>query len=136
MPLSCLVPYVPATASLAIISLVTFAHMGWKTNLTTITNDIYPVQVVGSVSGVIAFGSGIGGTLFTSLAGQLAQRDAYALIFIIMAFLHPAAWIIVRMAGARNRCSIRCRGTNRCTPRRLKIQRCSLTAWTSRNQVY
>jgi ACS family hexuronate transporter-like MFS transporter len=96
MPLSCLVPYVPAAAALGIISLVTLAHMGWKTNLTTITNDIYPVQVIGSVSGVIAFGSGIGGTLFTSLAGQLAQHDSYALIFVIMAFLHPAAWVIVR----------------------------------------
>lgn len=96
MPLSYFVPYVPAAGALAIISLVTFAHMGWKTNLMTITNDIYPVRVVGSVSGVIAFGSGLGGTLFTSLTGQIVQHHSYALIFLIMCFLHPVSWVIVR----------------------------------------
>ncbi len=97
MPLSYFIPDAPAAGAMAIISLVTFAHMGWKTNLMTITNDIYPARVVGSVSGVIAFGSGLGGTLFTSLTGQMVQHYSYTVVFVIMCFLHPISWVIVRL---------------------------------------
>jgi len=70
--------------------------MAWKTNLMTITNDIYPVSVIGSVSGIIAFGSGVGGTLFTNLTGQVVEHYSYTTIFVIMGFLHPAAWLFVK----------------------------------------
>jgi ACS family hexuronate transporter-like MFS transporter len=82
--------------AVAIICVVTFSHMAWKTNLMTMTNDIYPTRLVGSVSGIIAFGSGLGGTLFTSLTGFVVQHSSYTLIFVIMGFLHPAAYLIVR----------------------------------------
>ena len=46
MPLSILIAYTPSSAvALTVICIVTFAHMAWKTNLMTITNDIYPTQV-------------------------------------------------------------------------------------------
>ncbi|MBX5497160.1 MAG: hypothetical protein IRZ15_17620, partial [Bryobacteraceae bacterium] len=76
---------------------VTFAHMAWKTNLMTVTNDIYPVSVVGSVSGIVAFGSGLGGTLFTNLTGHIVQNFSYEGIFIVMGFLHPAGYLIYRL---------------------------------------
>lgn len=97
MPLSVLVPGSSATVAMVIISIVTFAHMAWKTNLMTITNDIYPVGVIGSVSGIIAFGSGIGGTLFTNLTGQIVEHHSYTAVFVIMGFLHPVAYLMVRM---------------------------------------
>jgi len=96
MPLSLLVPGSSANIAILIISIVTFAHMAWKTNLMTITNDIYPVGVIGSVSGMIAFGSGVGGTLFTNMTGQIVQHYSYTAIFVIMGFLHPIAWLFVR----------------------------------------
>ena len=96
MPLSVLIPGSTATMAMVIISIVTFAHMAWKTNLVTITNDIYPVGLIGSVSGVIAFGSGVGGTLFTNLTGQIVEHYSYSAIFVIMGFLHPLAYLIVR----------------------------------------
>jgi MFS transporter, ACS family, hexuronate transporter len=96
MPLSLLIPSSSAAVALLVISIVTFAHMAWKTNLVTITNDIYPVGVIGSVSGIIAFGSGVGGTLFTNMTGQVVQHYSYTAIFAIMAFLHPAAYLLVR----------------------------------------
>ena len=52
---------------------------------------------MGSVSGMIAFGSGLGGTLFTNLTGHVVQHFSYGLIFIIMGFLHPAAYVVVRL---------------------------------------
>jgi ACS family hexuronate transporter-like MFS transporter len=101
MPLSVVIAMTPSSAvALTLICVVTFAHMGWKTNLMTVTNDIYPTGVVGSISGVIAFGSGLGGTLFTNLTGHVVERFSYTWIFIIMGFLHPVAflvfWMLVR----------------------------------------
>jgi ACS family hexuronate transporter-like MFS transporter len=102
MPLSIFIPHASSsTLALAIISLVTFAHMAWKTNQMTVTNDIYPVQVVGSVSGLTAFGNGLGGAAFTWLTGQVVQHFSYDAIFFIMAFLHPAAYIVFRLLVKR-----------------------------------
>jgi ACS family hexuronate transporter-like MFS transporter len=98
MPLSVAIAFTPSAAlALVLICVVTFAHMAWKTNLTTITNDIYPAGVVGSVSGVIAFGSGLGGTLFTNLTGQVVEHFSYTWIFVVMGFLHPVAFVVFRM---------------------------------------
>jgi ACS family hexuronate transporter-like MFS transporter len=98
MPLSIVIAYTPSRfMAVVLICIVTFSHMAWKTNLMTINNDIYPVQVVGSVSGLIAFGSGLGGTLFTGLTGYIVQNFSYALIFIIMGFLHPMAYLVVKL---------------------------------------
>jgi MFS transporter, ACS family, hexuronate transporter len=96
MPLSVLIPFVPIASALVIISIVTFSHMAWKTNLMTMTNDAYPIGVVGSVSGIIAFGSGFGSTLFTNLTGHIVQHSSYTAVFVIMGFLHPAAYFAVK----------------------------------------
>ncbi len=96
MPLSVLVPFSSSAVAMTLISVVTFAHMAWKTNLMTITNDIYPVGVLGSVAGIIAFGSGVGSTLFTNLTGQIVEHYSYTAIFVIMGFLHPLSYLFVR----------------------------------------
>ncbi len=97
MPLSLLVPRVEIAPALAIICVVAFAHMAWKTNLQTVTNDIFPLRIVGSVSGVIAFGSGLGGSIFTWLTGWLVQNVSYDAVFIVMGFLHPLAYVVFRL---------------------------------------
>ena len=97
MPLSLLIPGASTTVAMGIICLVAFAHMAWKTNLQTVTNDIFPLRVVGSVSGIIAFGSGLGGSLFTSFTGWVVQTFSYDAIFYIMGFLHPIAYVIFRL---------------------------------------
>lgn len=98
MPLSVLIAYTPSSSvALLVICIVTFAHMAWKTNLMTVTNDIYPTAVVGSVSGIIAFGSGLGGTLFTNVTGQIVEHHSYRWIFIAMGFMHPLAYLIFRL---------------------------------------
>jgi MFS transporter, ACS family, hexuronate transporter len=97
MPLSIVIAFTPSTVlALALISLVTFCHMAWKTNLVTLTNDLYPCQVAGSVSGIAAFGNGLGGALFTSLTGFVVQHFSYDAIFIVMGFLHPMAYLVFR----------------------------------------
>ncbi len=97
MPLSMFVGFVESrTVSLALICVVTFAHMGWKTNQATLTNDIYPREVVGTVAGLLAFGNGLGGTLFTALTGWMVVQFSYASVFVLMGLLHPVSYLLVR----------------------------------------
>lgn len=97
MPVSLVVATTPSsTIAIAAICLVTFAHMVWKTNLATVTNDLYPTQVVGSVSGMFAFGNGLGGLLFTALTGWLVQYSGYYWVFALMGVLHPLAFLVFR----------------------------------------
>jgi ACS family hexuronate transporter-like MFS transporter len=97
MPISVAIPFVESSsAALAIISVITFAHMAWKTNQMTVTNDIYPVRVVGSVSGLTAFGNGLGGAMFTWLTGLVVTKFSYTAVFVVMGFLHPLAYVVFR----------------------------------------
>jgi MFS family permease len=61
------------------------------------TNDIFPPAVIGSVAGIVAFGSGVGATLFTGFAGWTVQNFGYTSIFVLMGFLHPISWFVVRL---------------------------------------
>lgn len=102
MPASIAIPLIHSSAlALAVICVVTMAHQVWKTNLMTITNDIYPVASVGSVSGIVSLGSGLGGAVFMDLTGRIVQAFSYSSVFVIMAFLHPAAFLICRLLVPR-----------------------------------
>lgn len=96
MPLSLLIPSAGNNLALAIICVVAFAHMAWKTNLQTVTNDVFPLSIVGSVSGIIAFGSGLGGSLFTWFTGWTVQNVSYDAIFVVMGVLHPISYVIFK----------------------------------------
>jgi len=86
----------PAATTLVLICVVTLAHMGWRANLSTLTNDLFPTQVVGSVSGIIALGTGLGGALFTGLTGRIVESYSYGPLFVLMGLLHPLAFLFVR----------------------------------------
>ena len=101
MPLGVAVNYLPSTAALAMICLVAFAHMAWKTNLMTITNDIFPARIVGSAAGVVGLGSGLAGAISTPLVGRIVDGFGYQAVFWVMGFLHPIAmWIVFRWVKA------------------------------------
>ena len=98
MPLSLIVPAIDSSVgALAIICAVTFAHMAWKTNLMTMTNDVYPTAVVGSAAGIVGLGSSLGGAIFTEVTGFVTESYSYTAIFFVMAFLHPVALAIVHV---------------------------------------
>ncbi|MEX0688451.1 MAG: hypothetical protein WD072_07280 [Pirellulales bacterium] len=84
---------------LGLICLVTFAHMAWKTNQTTLTNDVYPTATIGTVSGILAFGTGLGGTLFTWLMGYCVEWFGYGMTFVVMGLLHPLSYLVTRWLG-------------------------------------
>ena len=96
MPLSLIVPTSDSSiVALTAICVVTFAHMAWKTNLMTMTNDVYPTAVVGSAAGIVGLGSSLGGVIFTGITGVVVERYSYAAIFFVMAFLHPTALAVL-----------------------------------------
>ena len=79
---------------IGLICTVTFAHMAWKTNQTTLTNDIYPKATIGTVSGILALGTGLGGTLFTWMTGYCIEWFGYGWIFLLMGLLHPVSFLV------------------------------------------
>ncbi len=102
MPLSFAIPYAPSrTLTIVLICLVTFSHMVWKTNQNTLTNDVFPKQMVGTASGILAFGTGLGGTLFTWATGLVVERFGYGSIFMVMGVLHPLSFLIMRRMVTR-----------------------------------
>ena len=92
------------TESLAVviglISLATFAHQSWSTNMLTLPADMFPSNVVASVSGLSGTGAACGGFLFTYLTGYLVDHYSYAPVFTLAAIMHPtAAMILVFVVG-------------------------------------
>jgi len=97
MPVSLAIHHAPSRAvTIALICVVTFAHMAWKTNQNTLTNDLFPKHLIGATSGLLAFGTGLGGTLFIWMTGHVVQGYGYGAIFIIMGLLHPISYLITR----------------------------------------
>jgi MFS transporter, ACS family, hexuronate transporter len=103
MPFSIAIAWVhSSTAAIALICMVTFFHMVWKAVLMTMTNDLYPTETVGSVAGIASLGSGLGGVLFMNLTGRIVEAFSYNTMFLIMGFLHPAAFLLCRWLVGTN----------------------------------
>ena len=102
LPLSPLVAYAP-TPLLAVLvaGIAAFAHLSWQTSLSTLIVDLYPKRLMGTVFGLVAAGSGLGGMLSTNLVGRVVTNFSYTPIFIAMAFLHPIGWLLIRKIRTR-----------------------------------
>jgi hypothetical protein len=48
------------------------------------------------VHGIVATGGGIGGSIFTGLAGLVIDRYSYTPLLALMGILHPLAYLVVR----------------------------------------
>jgi len=97
LPLSPLVPRAP-TPILAVLIAATaaFAHMLWQISLSTLVVDLCPKHTLGTVFGIVAAGSGLGGMISTNLIGRLVTAYSYTPVFVMMGFLHPLAFLLVR----------------------------------------
>jgi ACS family hexuronate transporter-like MFS transporter len=82
--------------ALALISLATAAHQAWSANLFTITSDMFPKKMVGSVVGLGGIAGALGGMFMNLLTGGvLAQTHSYTLPFLIAGMMHPIAFFLV-----------------------------------------
>jgi len=104
LPLSPLVAYVSSPlAAVLIAAIAAFAHLCWQISLGAVVVDVFPKHIVGTVFGLVAAGSGLGGMISTNLVGRVVTEYSYTPVFIAMGFLHPLAFLLVRTLKTRAR---------------------------------
>lgn len=99
---ACLVPLSPLVTqtnslyvALGVAMVVVLAHMSWLINLSALVVDLIPKRYVATAFGVVAAGSTVGGILMNNVVAKLVTNYSYTHWFVIMAFLHPTAWLIL-----------------------------------------
>lgn len=96
MPLSTMVAQAQtAQASLALASLIAFAHLAWLTNITALVVDVIPCESLGSVFGIVAAGSSLGAIAMNEVVGRLVHSGSYDAWYRVAGVLHPLAWLIL-----------------------------------------
>jgi len=128
MPLSALVPIVDSTSVAMVASaVVVIASLAWLINLSSLVIDLVPRHSLGTVFGVVAAGSTIGGMLMNMVVAVMVSGPAkapagfldasiqsvfgcvldvlagkgYAEWFVIMSFLHPLALLMLFVGGVQ-----------------------------------
>ena len=114
-------------AALVLTVVVVLAALAWLINISALVVDLVPKHSLGTVFSVVAAGSTIGGIIMnmivaTMVSGpstkpdgfldhaiksvfgpllEMVQGHGYAQWFLIMAFLHPAAWLLLKFSGVQ-----------------------------------
>ena len=126
MPLSPFISQVTGlNLSLTITVCAVIASLAWLINISSLVLDIVPKHSLGTVFSIVAAGSTIGGIMMNTIVAAMVsgpstkaagfldkglhillnpilnavQGQGYALWFIIMAFLHPIGWLILKLGG-------------------------------------
>jgi MFS transporter, ACS family, hexuronate transporter len=81
--------------ALACISLATFGHQAWSSNLLTLPADLFPKRQVATAYGMAGSAGSWGGVLFTPLVGIILTSFGYMPVFIIVGLLHVTAAVVV-----------------------------------------
>lgn len=85
------------TVAIALISLATAAHQGWSANMYTFASDLFPKNVVASVTGIGGMFGSVGGILLALLAGRIITAFGYLPMFIIASCSYLIALIIIHL---------------------------------------
>jgi MFS transporter, ACS family, hexuronate transporter len=126
MPLS---PFIASTsglnASLTLTVFTVIAALAWLINISSLIVDIVPKHSLGTVFSVVAAGSTFGGIVMNMIVASMVtgpsdkplgfldsafhvvldpllnavQGQGYGMWFLIMAFLHPVAWLLLKFGG-------------------------------------
>ena len=71
--------------SLAFICIALFGYASWSTMGLTFPSDLFPSEVVASVTGLSGLAAGLSGTVFTLLVGMLVDHFSYFPAFVAAA---------------------------------------------------
>jgi len=82
-------------AAITLISLAVWGFASWSTMGLTFPSDLFPHDVVGSVTGLSGLGAGLAGALFTLLVGWLVDKFSYYPAFFLAATVPLLATISV-----------------------------------------
>jgi ACS family hexuronate transporter-like MFS transporter len=88
----------PASA-MAVVSIVLFAFQFWVNNVQTLPSDLFPVNLVASISGLAGTGAGLGAMVFTLSTGWVVDHAGYTPILITSGLLVPlgTVWLFVSL---------------------------------------
>jgi ACS family hexuronate transporter-like MFS transporter len=84
-----------AWLAVALISLVTFAYSAWAANILTLPADLFPPQIVASVSGLSGTGAAAGGMLFTLIIGYVVDRFSYVPVFTAAGLMPLVSFAVI-----------------------------------------
>ena len=122
MPLSPLIATVTGVnPALALTAITVCASLAWLINISSLVVDVVPKHSLGTVFSVVAAGSTVGGIIMNTIVAvmvsgpstkpagfldqaiksvfggllELVQGAGYGRWFLVMAFLHPLAWLML-----------------------------------------
>jgi ACS family hexuronate transporter-like MFS transporter len=96
-PLCIITPYLGnAGLTLAVFSIVAIACLSWLFTISVVVAETFPVENVASVLGIAAGFGALGAVAFNYFVGQFIGTLGAEKIFIVMAFLHPLAALILK----------------------------------------
>lgn len=91
-----------ATAALALICVALWGYAAWSTMGLTLPSDLFPQDVVATVTGLSGLAAGLAGMAFTFLVGMTVDRFSYTPAFFIAALMPLAAtaclYLLIREA--------------------------------------
>jgi len=84
--------------AVGLISMATFAHQGYASNIFTIVSDVYPKDAVGSMIGLSGFAGAVGGVVFSFLVGLILElTGSYYIVFGIASIAYLLCWIVLKL---------------------------------------
>ncbi|HEX4065220.1 MAG TPA: MFS transporter [Acidobacteriaceae bacterium] len=102
MPVVMLVSLVPVSLALALFSIAFFAQQAWSGLVMTLPADIFPLNGVGTVAGLIGFGGAIGGAIFGVVAGFLLSHGVtYGTLFVAVGTFHLVGFVAILLRAGR-----------------------------------
>ncbi|GAB3791875.1 MFS transporter [Spirosoma humi] len=85
------------TVAIAFIALATAAHQGWSANMYTFASDLFPRNVVASVTGIGGMFGAVGGILLALLSGRIITAFGYLPMFVIASCSYLIALVIIHL---------------------------------------
>ena len=84
--------------AIALISLATFAHQGWASNIYTLVSDYFPKNLVATLTSLAGFCGSVGGVLAASFVGNILQiTGSYFVVFLTAGLAYLVAWLFLQL---------------------------------------
>lgn len=81
--------------AMALISVALWGYASWSTMGLTLPSDLFPQDVVATVTGLSGLAAGLAGTGFTIAAGAIVDRFSYSPVFVAAGLLPVMATVCV-----------------------------------------
>jgi ACS family hexuronate transporter-like MFS transporter len=95
LPVSLLIVDASLSMTIFFFSIAMLGHQCWSTIIQTLAADMFPSNIVGTVSGLMGAAGTYGAMLFSLLIGFIVSRFGYSPAFMIAGTLHPLSLLLL-----------------------------------------